>query len=182
MTSDRVLIYAWRCLENKPRALEQWLFAILPHLTPDQARKKVLTRGPKAWNSQGIGGDMDEKGWNALQKLCNWRVPKLDELSQHTAKNLHVLLGADCSAELLDAAGGLQALARMTQRDCLMLGNESGMFGGPRRKSILEKHELATSDRALRILSSRVILAARLDAYGTHFKGDSLRQEVLYAQ
>jgi nucleolar protein 56 len=125
---------------------------------------------------------MDEEGWKLLQAVCKDKTPDIQELAAQVAPNTTALLGAEKAAELLSAAGNLLALSRMTQRDCQALGNESGQFSNKNKKSILENHEFATSDRALRILSSRTVLAARIDANNGEFKGDRLRQEVLYAQ
>jgi hypothetical protein len=182
LTADQVLVHAWRCVQGKPKALERWLFAVLPEVIPTIARAEVAKNGSDAWNEQGRGAAMDEQGWKALRAVCKGRAPNLHRLAETAGKNLYALLGAHAMAEMIDKAGGMGQLARMTQRDCMRLGDESGTFGGRKSKSILERHELATNERSLRVLSSRAVLAARLDVYKGQYKGDSLRQEVLYAQ
>lgn len=181
LNPDQVLIHAWRVTQDE-KALGWWLATILPHLETKKAKQEVAKNGRDAWNEQGIGADMEDKGWQLLQQICKGKEINLEELAQEVAPNTTTLLGVDKAAELLSAAGGLVALSRLTQRDCQALGNESGQFGSKNKKSILEEHEFATSDRALRILASRSVLAARIDANNGEFKGDRLRQEVLYAQ
>ena len=182
LAKDEVLIHAYRCTQNAPDALEHWLFALFPQIHPTKARELVKKKGKDAHDEQGIGATMDEKGWESLILVCKGKQPKLDVLAKHAAPNMHALLGAQAAAEIVDCAGSLMSLSRMTQRDCMMLGNETGQFGGTPKKSILFKHELAKTERSLRVLSSRTVLAARLDVYSGNFKGESLRQEVLYAQ
>ncbi len=182
LTPDSVLVHAYRCVEGREGALEHWLFAVLPDMEPAEARDAIAKDGREAWQANGIGADMDDSGWKALKQVCKGRTPKLDKLAQHAGKNLHALLGAETMAAFIEAAGSMTALSKLTQRDAMRLGNESGTFGGPQRKSLLERHELATNERALRVLASRAVLAARLDVFKGQFKGESLRQEVLYAQ
>lgn len=181
LTPDRVLIHAWRTTQDK-NALGWWLKTVLPHLDTQEAKKAVKKNGQEAWDPEGTGANMEEEGWKILQAICKDNKPDIEDLANEAAPNTSALLGAEKAAELISAAGGLVALSRMTQRDCQQLGNESGQFGGKDKKSIMEQHEFATSDRALRILSSRAVLAARIDANNGEFKGDRLRQEVLYAQ
>ncbi len=181
LAKDEVLIHAYRCKTNAPDALEHWLFALFPQVEPNKARELVKKKGKDAHDPEGIGANMDEKGWESLILVCNGKQPKIDALAKHAAPNMHALLGAQATAEIVECAGSLMALSRMTQRDCMMLGNQ-GMFGGAQKNSILFKHELARTERSLRVLSSRTVLAARLDVYSGNFKGESLRQEVLYAQ
>lgn len=182
LTEDQILVFAYRVAIDRPKALERWLFAVLPEMEPNKARDLVASKGKDAWSDKGLGANMSEEGWKALQGACKGKVPNIDKLAETAAKNLNALVGPDVTAELIEAAGGLQCMTRITQRDCLTLGNEAGQFGGKSRKSIVERHELATSDRAARILSSRIVLAARLDYYKGQYKGEALRQEVLYAQ
>lgn len=182
LPADLVLIHAWRCAEARPKALEHWLFAVLPDMHPDGARDAVAKNGSDAWDENGRGAAMSPDEWKALQQVCTNRKVNLDKLADRAGKNLYTLLGSLAMAELLEAAGGIQQLARMTQRDCMILGSERQIAGEPRRKSILERHELTKNDRSLRVLASRVVLAARLDVYKGMFKGESLKQEVLYAQ
>lgn len=181
LTPDHVLIHAWRTTQD-PKALGWWLATILPHLETPQAKKEVATHGRKAWDKQGIGADMEDDGWELLQATCKGEEPDIEALATEVAPNCVALLGVQKAAELISAAGGIIKLSRLTQRDCQALGNESGQFGAKNKKSILQEHEFATSDRALRILASRSVLAARIDANNGEFKGDRLRQEVLYAQ
>ncbi len=181
LNADHVLIHAWRTTQDK-NALAWWLATVLPHLDTKEAKQAVAKNGRESWEETGIGADMEDEGWQLLQDICNDKQPDIEELASQTAPNLTALLGAEKASELINAAGGLNALSRMTQRDCQRLGNESGEFGGKNKKSILEEHEFATSDRAIRILASRSVLAARIDANNGEFKGDRLRQEVLYAQ
>ncbi len=180
LSKDEVLIYAYRCLTNAPDALEHWLFALFPQIEPNKARELVKKKETGAHDDQGIGANMDEKGWESLILVCNGKQPKIDALAKHAAPNMHALLGAHATAEIVECAGSLMRLSRMTQRDCMMLGNAT-LTGNP-KNSILFKHELAKTERSLRVLSSRTVLAARLDVYSGNFKGESLRQEVLYAQ
>jgi len=182
LTKDEVLVHAFRCMINAPDALEHWLFAIFPQTEPNAARELVREKGKQAFDGNGIGATMDDKGWESLILVCNGKQPKIDLLAKHAAPNMHALLGAQATAEIVDAAGSLMLLSRMTQRDCMMLGNHPGVFGANPTDSILFKHELAKTERSLRVLSSRTVLAARLDVYSGNFKGESLRQEVLYAQ
>ncbi len=179
LTEDKTLIYAYKCTQDE-KALLHWLQTIVPDV--QNAQEEVARKGREAWNAQGIGADMDEQGWNVLQALCKGEKPNIEQLALTVAPNTTTLLGAIEAARLIAHAGGIHALSRMTQRDCQVLGNESGQFGGPQKKSLMEEHELATNDRALRILCSRTVLAARIDANKGEFKGEKLRQEVLYAQ
>ena len=181
LSPDRVLIHAWRTTQHE-QAINWWLATVLPHMESKQAKQEVAKNQAKAWNPEGIGANMDEEGWQLLQSVCKDKKIDLEELAAQVAPNTTALLGAEKASELISAAGSLTALSRLTQRDCQALGNESGQFGNKNKKSILEEHEFATSDRALRILSSRTVLAARIDANNGEFKGDRLRQEVLYAQ
>ena len=41
LAADTVLIHAWRCTEGRPKALEHWLFAVLPDMHPEKAREAV---------------------------------------------------------------------------------------------------------------------------------------------
>lgn len=182
LAKDEVLIHAYRCTKNTPDALEHWLFALFPQTEPNKARELVKKKGADAHDTKGIGATMDEKGWQSLVLVCKGKQPKLADLAHHAAPNLATLLGPKAAAQIVDCAGSLMKLSRMTQRDCMMLGNEAGQFGGEPKTSILKKHELARSERSLRVLSSRTVLAARLDVYSGNFKGESLRQEVLYAR
>ena len=181
LSADRVLIHAWRTTQDK-NALGWWLATVLPHLETKEAKNAVKKQGKDAWDPDGIGANMEDEGWRILQDICKGKEPDIEELAHEAAPNTATLLGVEKAAELISAAGGLVALSRMTQRDCQALGNESGQFGGKDKKSIMQDHEFATSDRALRILCSRAVLAARIDANNGDFKGDRLRQEVLYAQ
>ena len=64
-------------------------------------------------DDDGLGAHMDDKGWQALKRALEGRNPELKKLSKHTAPNMHALVGAETSAELIEAAGGLGCLAKM---------------------------------------------------------------------
>ncbi len=179
---DKIIIYSYRYNNDMPCALEHWLFAVMPCTHPSEAKDLIARLGRDAWKTDGRGSDMCSLGWDMLISACKGEKVVIDELCEREVPNLSALLGVEQAARFIDAAGGLDKLSRMTQRDCLKLGNESGTFGGRRKKGLIECHELATTDKAVRILCSRTVLAARLDFYKGMFKGDSLRQEVLYAQ
>lgn len=179
LSKDEVLVHAYRCTINAPDALEHWLFALFPDTGPNVARDRVKKKGADAHDKKGIGATMDEQGWESLVLVCKGKQPDLQALAEHAAPNLTALLGATAAADIINCAGSLMALSRTTQRDCTLLGSGAART---QKEGILFKHELAKSERALRVLASRTVLAARLDAYSGNFKGDSLRQEVLYAQ
>ena len=179
LQEDEVLIHLYRSINTK-QGLDNWLFTVLPE--EEDAKKAVKKQASKAWNEQGIGARMLEEHWKLLEAIVKKKDVDFEDFANQVAPNLCAVCGAETASQLISEAGSLQKLSRLTQRDCQMLGNESGMFGGPQKKSILESHELASSDRALRILCSRAVLAARIDAHNGEFKGDKLHQEVLYAQ
>ena len=177
--TDQVLIHLYRSV-NAKNGIDYWLQAVVPELK--DAKKEVAKKGKDAWDPEGIGAAMNDEHWKLLVDVIKEKDVDVETYIQDIAPNLSAVCGSDTAAQLICGAGGLEKLSRMTQRDCQSLGDEAGQFGGPSKKSILESHELATSDRALRILASRSILAARIDAHNGEFKGDKLHQEVLYAQ
>ncbi|MFT4250025.1 MAG: hypothetical protein ACMXYD_01550 [Candidatus Woesearchaeota archaeon] len=179
LREDEVLIHLYRSINTK-QGLDNWLLTVLPQ--EKDAKNTVKKQASKAWNEQGIGAKMLEEHWQLLEAAVKKKKIDFEAFAQTVAPNLCAVCGAETAAELISEAGSLEKLSRLTQRDCQNLGNESGVFGAKPKKSILESHELASSDRALRILCSRAVLAARIDAHNGEFKGDKLHQEVLYAQ
>jgi RNA processing factor Prp31 len=176
---DNILIHLYRS-KTTDSGMQHWLETIVPEL--ENAEETIKKKGKEAWDPQGNGAQMGDAHWKLLVQTLKGEKVDIEEYTQDVAPNLTAVCGWETAARLMSAAGSLEGLSRMTQRDCQNLGNESGQFGGKSKKSVLEEHELASSDRALRILGSRSVLAARIDAHNGEFKGDKLHQEVLYAQ
>lgn len=109
------------------------------------------------------------------------------------APNLTALVGSLTGAQLLNAAGGLTGLVKTPACNLLSWGSKKGRAGqatnvGVRQQGFLYRSEMISlvpndlKTQAMRVLSGKVILAARLDRFHTSpdgSKGDELRAACL---
>lgn len=111
------------------------------------------------------------------------------------APNLTALIGSLTAAQLLNFAGGIQGLAKVPACNIAAVGSrkqaQSGMatnVGGPRQQGFLFQSELIQEipadlrKQALRIVSAKLVLAARVDSVHSSpdgSTGEQLKQDCL---
>lgn len=114
----------------------------------------------------------------------------IDDLAAAVAPNLATVCGGVLAARLVSLAGSLEDLAKMPSSTIQVLGAEKAMFRHVRGEGEAPKHgvlfmhptvrKLPDSKRGkmARVLANKAAIAARLDQYGTDFRGDELRSAV----
>jgi len=116
----------------------------------------------------------------------------LDELLKEVAPNLRGLAGTIVAAKLIDAAGGLEKLAKMPSSTIQLLGAEKALFRFLRGKGRSPKHgyiyltpyiqnaPVKKRGRVARLLASKLSIAARVDYYskGKELIWQKLKEEL----
>ena len=107
------------------------------------------------------------------------------------APNLSTLLGPILAAELIEKAKGLRNLSKMPASKIQILGAEKSLFKYLKEKQKIPKYgmifksdfiqEAKKEDRGkvARLLSAKIMLAARLDYFSKENKGEEIREELI---
>jgi nucleolar protein 56 len=130
------------------------------------------------------------KNTTQLFKLRNETEEFLQNLMKKIAPNLAAILGPLMSARLMSIAGGLERLAMMPASTIQVLGAEKALFRSLKTGSRPPKHGIIFQHQAIhtsprwqrgkiaRVLSSKISIAARLDAFGGDYIGDQLLEYI----
>ena len=114
----------------------------------------------------------------------------LENILSETAPNVTALVGSKLAARLIAKAGGIKKLATFPASTIQLLGAEKALFlalkkkGKPPKHGIIFQHPfISQSPRTVRgkiarLLAGKLAIAARVDAFGGEFIGDSLLREV----
>ncbi|MFA5141476.1 MAG: hypothetical protein WC471_00715 [Candidatus Woesearchaeota archaeon] len=113
----------------------------------------------------------------------------LESLMEKYCPNLLAVADAFVGGKLIHAAGSLEKLSRMTARKIQIIGAESAFFRflkSQRRDApmfgIIFNHSLVkrslNKGKASRLLSDKIVIAARVDFFKGEFIGDKLREEI----
>ncbi len=112
------------------------------------------------------------------------------DLAEEVAPNLAAVCGGVLAARLVSLAGSIEDIAKMPSSTIQVLGAEKAMFrhvkgeGDAPKHGILFMHPTVRNlpdgkrGKMARVLANKAAIAARLDQYGTDFRGDALRAEV----
>lgn len=147
-----------------------------------------------------MGAELKEDDMRQIQDVCRATL-ELSRLRQslqtfvettmnEVAPNVNALAGSLLGARLIAIAGGLDNLAKMPASTIQVLGAEKALFRAlktgarPPKHGLLFQHALiheATRwqrGKVSRALAGKLAIAARIDAYGGKFAGDSLKADL----
>lgn len=125
-----------------------------------------------------------------LEKLKEKLEDKIKKLSKVVAPNLSYLLGSSLAAILIAQAKGLKNLAKMPASKIQILGAEKSMFRYLREDKKMPKYGViywspyiqeakkTNKGKVARLLSAKIMFAARLDYFSRKFEGDKLREKL----
>ncbi len=106
------------------------------------------------------------------------------------APNMSSLVGPVLSARLISITGGLENLAKMPSSTLQVLGAEKALFRSlktgsrPPKHGIIFQHPFVHQasrwhrGKVARVVSGKLSIAARIDAFGGEFMGERLKTEV----
>ncbi|WP_455279911.1 hypothetical protein [[Eubacterium] cellulosolvens] len=158
---------------------------------PEQKAKSISEKAESSIGYSANPSDLKtlqslSKNTIQLFKLRNETEEFLEDLMKKIAPNIAAILGPLMSARLMSIAGGLQRLAMMPASTIQVLGAEKALFRSLKTGSRPPKHGIIFQHQAIhtapkwqrgkiaRVLSSKISIAARVDAFGGDFIGDQL--------
>jgi len=115
----------------------------------------------------------------------------IDKVMQEIAPNMSSLVGSIISARLISIAGGLNNLAKMPASTLQVLGAEKALFRALKTGSRPPKHGIIFQyalihqapkwlrGKIARVLSGKLSIASRLDAFEGEFAGEKLKKDVI---
>lgn len=125
------------------------------------------------------------------EKLKDKLESKVKEEVKKIAPNLSILLGPILAANLIAKARGLKNLAEMPSSKIQLLGAEKSLFKYLEEKQKIPKYGMIfKSDfiqeakkenrgRVARLLSAKIMLAARMDYFSDEDKGKEIREKLI---
>ena len=147
-----------------------------------------------------MGADMVEQDLAEIQALSKavLNMYKLredlegyvDKAMEEVAPNTRAIAGALLGARLIAVAGGLQNLAMRPASTIQVLGAEKALFRSlktgarPPKHGLIFQHALLHDakrwqrGKIARVLAGKLTIAARADAFGGKYVGDSLKAEI----
>lgn len=150
--------------------------------------------------ARSMGADFGEKDLEMLQSFCGQAQQLYDfrakaeshveSLMTETAPNLTAILGPLLAARLISIAGSLDNLAKMPASTVQVLGAEKALFRSlktgtrpPKHGVIFQYYPIHQAPRwqrgkIARALAGKLAIAARVDAFGGSFFGESLRKDI----
>lgn len=114
----------------------------------------------------------------------------IEEVMEQIAPNIKKLVGAKLGARIIASAGGLMKLATKPSSTIQILGAEKALYRSIRTRSRPPKHgfifqhpQVHGSPKRLRgkiarAIAGKLAIAARIDAYGGEFQGESLKNKL----
>ncbi|MCD6403522.1 MAG: hypothetical protein J7K98_04325 [Candidatus Aenigmarchaeota archaeon] len=158
---------------------------------------------PEKWRAlaeDSIGIDLNDSDVQVLQKFAKTvqglyelreRLEKyIDELLREVAPNLREIAGSMIAAKLIEAAGGLEKLAKMPSSTIQLLGAEKALFRFLRGKgkspkygfifmtSYIQRAPRKKHGKIARLVAAKLAIAAKLDFYGKEYRGDELKKDL----
>ena len=148
---------------------------------------------------ESIGAELDDDDMRAVQDLADGlsRIYEdrerteayISDIVKESCPNLCALIGGPLTARLISLAGGLERLASLPSSTIQLLGAEKAMFRhlksgkkSPKHGVIYQNPEIHRAPKwqrgnIARALAGKISIAARMDQYGSEFRGDVLLQE-----
>jgi len=149
---------------------------------------------------KSMGADMAEKDLAEIQALSKnvlelYELRKnieayVDKTMEEVAPNTRAVAGALLGARLIAIAGSLQNLAMRPASTIQVLGAEKALFRSlktgarPPKHGLIFQHALLHDakrwqrGKIARVLAGKLAIAARIDAFGGKYVGDSLKADV----
>lgn len=115
----------------------------------------------------------------------------IDTSMEDIAPNLRAVIGPTLGARLISITGGLKDLARMPASRIQVLGANKALFAHLKKRASPPKHGVIFQHGSIsmspwwqrgkisRALAGKTAIAARVDAYGGGFVGDTLKESFL---
>lgn len=147
-----------------------------------------------------LGADLDNRDMIAVKDLAEtvlqaYREKEtiesyVTEIAEEVAPNMHFLIGAPLTARLISLAGGLERLSTLPSSTVQLLGAEKAMFrhlrsgkNPPKHGIIYQYPDVHSSPywqrgKIARSLAGKILIAAKIDAYGGEFRGDKLKDDL----
>jgi nucleolar protein 56 len=158
---------------------------------PEQKAKVISEKADSSIGYSANPSDLEtlqnlSKNTVQLFKLRNTTEEFLEKIMKKIAPNLTAILGPLMSARLISIAGSLERLAMMPSSTIQVLGAEKALFRSLKTGSRPPKHGIIFQHQAIhtapkwqrgkiaRAISSKLSIAARIDAFGGDFIGDQL--------
>ena len=149
---------------------------------------------------RSMGGQIEETDLQVLKSFCDLMLELykfrgksetyIDDVLKQVAPNMTAIVGAPLSARLISIAGSLDNLAKMPASTLQVLGAEKALFRSLKTGARPPKHGVIFQHTAIhqsprwqrgkiaRVLSGKLSIAARVDAFGGTFLGEQLRDSV----
>jgi len=114
----------------------------------------------------------------------------IEEVMEQISPNIKELVGSKLGARIIASAGGLMKLATKPSSTIQILGAEKALYRSIRTRSRPPKHgfifqhpQVHGSPKRLRgkiarAIAGKIAIAARIDAYGGEFQGESLKNKL----
>jgi len=126
----------------------------------------------------------------ALYKLKDKIIERITEIVEEIAPNLSEVAGPVLAAKLISKAGGLVELAKMPSSSVQVIGAEKALFRAikegskPPKHGMIFQHPLVHNapkklrGKVARALASKIVIAARLDAFSGVDSSQKLKSEL----
>ena len=147
-----------------------------------------------------MGADIAERDLEQIQALARnvlefYELRKnmenyVDRTMEEMAPNVRAVAGALLGARLIAIAGSLRTLAMRPASTIQVLGAEKALFRSlktgarPPKHGLIFQHTLLHDakrwqrGKIARVIAGKLAIAARADAFGGHFIGDSLKADI----
>lgn len=160
----------------------------------DRARR-IAEFAKKSMGAEVDKGDLQWIGTFAREVLNLLKLRKnleeyITEVMEEVAPNMSALVGPVLSARLISMAGGLENLAKRSASTLQVLGAEKALFRSlktgsrPPKHGIVFQHALVNQapkwqrGKIARVISGKLSIASRIDAFGGEFLGERLNKEI----
>jgi len=149
---------------------------------------------------QSIGSDVSNNDIQIMSHIANKLLllhetkesleNYIENVMEQIAPNIKELIGAKLGSRLIASAGGLMKLASKPSSTIQILGAEKALYRSIRTRSKPPKHGLIFQHpqihgstkrlrgKIARAIAGKIAIAARIDAYGGEFQGESLKKEL----
>lgn len=177
--------------EHNVKDNEQFVRVIISH------NKRELHK--KFHIKQGMGADLEKedigmitdfaKSINRLALFKKEQESYQSKLISEICPNINAIAGPKITAKLLELAGSLERLAKMSSSTIQLLGAEQALFrhlktgAKPPKYGILHEHPLISrhkkeSGKVARTLADKICTAAKVDFFKGRFIADKLKKEI----
>src|SRR3989338_2086261 len=203
---DRLVVQAVRSLDDLARAvnvfserLYEWYSLHYPEI------KNIITEYGRRENIPGFqsstGVDLTEEDEKSLREFAQTidflekqkksMEKYLSSAMRSVAPNVSALVDPLLAARLLATAGSLERLARMPASTIQLLGAEKALFRHMNKRgkspkygiiynsNLIQKASNEHKGKIARILSSKLMLAARIDFYSGRDDAENLKREMM---